>query len=168
MYTSEFNNDGKVDLVRRRCQQRACHVTVNGRCSLNRREYHWGPLRLLSANDFNRDGKLDLATVNPYAANISILFGKGDGSFEPPVNYNVGRFPGHIRVADFNRDGWLDIAVLGGNKDVDVFLGNGNGTFQNPTSYVFAQVPGALGAGDFNGDGKVDLIVGISSNRTVT
>ncbi len=37
---------------------------------------------LIVAGDFNGDGRLDLATGNVGSSDISVLFGKGDGTFE--------------------------------------------------------------------------------------
>jgi len=44
----------------------------------------------LAAGDFNGDGKLDLAVANQQSENISVLMGKGDGSFQAAVNYGAG------------------------------------------------------------------------------
>ncbi len=45
--------------------------------------------------DFDRDGKLDAAVINTGDINsstdtgsVSVLMGKGDGSFKAPVNYS--------------------------------------------------------------------------------
>jgi hypothetical protein len=62
--------------------------------------------------DFNGDAKLDLAVANQSPANVSILLGKGDGTFLAPDNYGAG--PGSltsVAVGDFNLDGKPDLAV---------------------------------------------------------
>ena len=40
--------------------------------------------------DFDGDGNLDLAVANGGSANVSILLGKGDGTFQPAVNFDAG------------------------------------------------------------------------------
>lgn len=67
----------------------------------------------IAVGDFNHDGNLDLAVVNSCCPNggVSILLGKGDGTFLPSVNYSAGDQPVSIVAADFNRDGNLDLAV---------------------------------------------------------
>ena len=48
------------------------------------------PARDLVAGDFNGDGRLDLATGNAGSNDISVLLGKGDGTFEEPTANLVG------------------------------------------------------------------------------
>src|SRR6266852_4846443 len=62
--------------------------------------------------DFNGDGKPDLAVANAGSANVSILLGNGDGTFQPAINFDAGLRPSFIAVGDFNGDGKLDLAVL--------------------------------------------------------
>jgi hypothetical protein len=62
--------------------------------------------------DFDQDGKLDLANVQTTIA--SILLGKGDGTFNPAMVYDVSGnagLPGSIATIDFNSDGAPDLAV---------------------------------------------------------
>lgn len=122
--------------------------------------------------DFNGDGKLDLAvanqgdgtTTNP--GSVSILLGKGDGTFQPAVNYPAGQSPNSIAVADFNGDGKLDLAVANQgialaaiDGSVSILLGKGDGTFQAAVDYAAGKIPSSIAAGDFNSDGKPDLAV---------
>src|SRR5207244_2671206 len=55
--------------------------------------------------DINRDGKLDVLVANAYASTgcceagpLGVLLGKGDGTFQPVVAYDVGGLGG-IKVA---------------------------------------------------------------------
>jgi hypothetical protein len=43
--------------------------------------------------DFNADGRLDLATANRQADDVSILLGNGDGSFGQQRRFAVGISP---------------------------------------------------------------------------
>jgi VCBS repeat protein/FG-GAP repeat protein len=130
----------------------------------------------VAVGDFNGDGKQDLAVVNsalgppevngvPTAGNgnVSILLGKGDGTFEAAVNYSVSssstNSPTSIAVGDFNGDGKLDLAVANGPANtVSILLGNGDGTFQAPSQYNAGAFAGYVTVADFNGDGKLDLL----------
>ncbi len=130
------------------------------------------------AEDFNGDGIPDLAILwsnnaigGPFS--ITILFGKGDGTFTtgPTVQPSgIQSYPTMIG-GDFNGDGKADLAVLSYNGNsisyITVLLGKGDGTFATPiTGQVYSQpqtggdvILGTLAAADFNGDGKLDLAV---------
>jgi len=114
--------------------------------------------------DFNHDGKLDVATTTfVYSGQVAVLLGRGDGTFQPAVYYNVDSHDQSlywIAAADFNGDGNVDLAVadaLGYN--ISILLGNGDGTFQPPVQYPTTEWPGFVATGDFNNDGKPDLII---------
>jgi hypothetical protein len=116
----------------------------------------------VAVGDFNGDGKLDLAVANEgigfITGGVSVLLGKGDGTFLPAVNYPTGG-SNAVAVGDFNGDGKLDLAVLSSGT-VRVLLGNGDGTFQTTNvSYAAGSEPSSVAVGDFNGDGFPDLAV---------
>lgn len=114
----------------------------------------------LTVGDFNGDGFADLAAVNGDGNTISVLLGKGDGTFGPPVSYPVPGSGGGIAAADFNGDGKLDLAVVNNvHGSVSVLLGNGDGTFKPAINAVFGGQPWYVFAGKFTGAGKVDLLI---------
>ncbi|MGB6482580.1 MAG: VCBS repeat-containing protein [Candidatus Acidiferrales bacterium] len=127
----------------------------------------------MTTGDFNGDGIPDLAVANYGDGTVSILLGKGDGTFTPAVGspFAVTFDPLAIVAADFNGDGKADLAMENGyyNGVVSVFLGNGDGTFTPaPNSPITVggafDTPGATAVGDFNGDGIPDLIATNSNN----
>src|SRR3989442_4227839 len=67
----------------------------------------------VAAGDFNGDGKPDLAVANAGTNNVSVLLGKGDGTFHTAVNYAAGAQPRSVAVADFNGDGKADLVGTG-------------------------------------------------------
>jgi hypothetical protein len=116
----------------------------------------------ITAADFNRDGKLDLAFgyTGPQWTG-AVFLGKGDGTFQDAWKFDLGG--GDVAVADFNGDGKLDVAMRFA-KNVYLWLGNGDGTFQK--GRLVASDKYDLGCGnsqlalvvnDFNGDGNPDL-----------
>lgn len=110
--------------------------------------------------DFNGDGITDIAVANLGANTISILLGKGDGTFQPHVDYAVGSSPLSIAAGDFNGDGKIDLAVANsGSNSISILLGNGDGTFQTHVDFATNFAPQSLATADFNGDGHLDLVV---------
>ena len=127
---------------------------------------------LRGGGDLNGDGKPDLAVANQggvsaynagwptaYAnGSVSVLLGKGDGTFDPPVNYATGNYArdhSSVAIGDFNGDGRRDLAVANyasyaaigyTNGDVSVLFGNGDGTFQPAASYMVGAAPGSRAA----------------------
>src|SRR5262249_54865509 len=59
----------------------------------------------MESADFNGDGKRDLAVADYGGGVIRLYLGRGDGSFEPVLNYDVGSPPFDLAWQDFNGDG---------------------------------------------------------------
>jgi hypothetical protein len=98
--------------------------------------------------------------VNYVTNSVSVLLGNGDGTFQSPVDYNVGSFPRFVVVSDFNLDGNLDLAVSNSeDTTVSILLGNGDGTFQLARNFEAGHGADRLAVGDFNQDGYPDLVV---------
>ncbi|HEY6803043.1 MAG TPA: FG-GAP-like repeat-containing protein [Pyrinomonadaceae bacterium] len=125
-------------------------------------------------DDFNNDGKADVAVANAFQAEISILLGNGNGTFASPIIVTAGLNILGIASADFNGDGKKDL-VVGNGRDVGgevaVVLGDGTGHFGQQLQ-IFLQsgtpntVP-SVATGDVNGDSKQDLVIvltGFGSN----
>jgi hypothetical protein len=128
-------------------------------------------LSAIVTDDFNGDGKLDLAVTDSVGNAVIILLGNGDGTFGAPTTIPVGNGPDAIVAADFNNDGKLDLAVANyGDGTITLLLGNGDGTFTQASGspYAVGQYPYQIAAADFNGDGKLDLATANLSDYTVS
>jgi hypothetical protein len=122
----------------------------------------------VAVGDFNRDGIPDLAVAN-FSDTVSVLLGKGDGTFGSAANYAVGSGPESVAVGDLNRDGIPDLVVANAfSNTVSVLLGNGDGTFQSAISYAVGGTPDSVAVGDFNRDGIPDLAVANFTTSTVS
>ena len=129
----------------------------------------------VAAGDFNGDGIFDLAVVSNSSAVpgvVTIMLGRGDGSFQVTSSFPTGQGSNFVVVADFNGDGKLDIVTSNYatgpfghanppviESDVWIFLGNGDGTFQEAGAYAIDVGPRSVAVGDSNGDGIPDLAV---------
>jgi hypothetical protein len=116
--------------------------------------------------DFNGDGISDLAVADQDSASVSILLGKGDGTFHAPLRFFAGSNARSLTVGDFNGDGIPDLAVAYGvgslylpDGSVRILLGKGDGSFQLGGNYAVGINPVSVAVGDFNGDGHIDLAV---------
>jgi hypothetical protein len=125
----------------------------------------------VSVADLNGDGKLDavLSSLNIFIPNgiVSVLLGRGDGTFEPAVTYDSGGYAApELALADVNGDGRLDIIVdncgpVGGcgTGVIGVLLGRGDGSFDPVVTFSSgAYNATSIAVADLNGDGKPDLV----------
>jgi hypothetical protein len=115
----------------------------------------------VAVTDVNGDGNPDLIVANLYSANVSVLLGNGNGTFQAPSNFFAGYGPVSLAAADINGDGIPDLIVANQfSQYASVLLGNGDGTFENPiTSPVGPYISSSVAVADVNGDGIPDLVV---------
>lgn len=133
----------------------------------------------IESGDFNSDGVVDFVTANQDQAvsGVSVLIGRGDGTFDEHLTYTFGIGQGSCNVAtgDFNSDGITDLASSASTdiRSVSLLLGNGSlgtgdGTFAPPVEIHIGHWPLGLAAGDFNGDGISDLAMADESADVAT
>ncbi len=124
--------------------------------------------------DFNHDGIPDVAVTNYDSGDVSVLLGRGDGTFEPQLRFNATTAPVDLAVGDFNGDGIPDLVAIDSQGDADstvaILLGRGDGTFEPERTFAGLTGPGypysTVTVADLNHDGKADLVVTGSNNVT--
>ena len=119
--------------------------------------------------DFDRDGNVDVVTANTQASSVSILLGRGDGTFEPQQEVSISSAARGIAVLDVDGDGDVDIATASpGNGLLTILLNDGNGVFGSSSTFgTGSAAEWALAAGDMNDDGILDLVAGGQSSQRI-
>ena len=136
----------------------------------------------IAAVDLDNDGSLDAVVghgISCYQApcvagtSITVMRGRGDGTFQPAPVIEVGSGTAAIGVGDFNRDGFSDLVLASSASRVPVLLGRGDGTFAQQTLTLIAQ--NNLGmdntdidVADVNADLIDDVVVALSLNGSKT
>src|SRR5688572_32504440 len=117
--------------------------------------------------DVTRDGLLDIVHSDYATHSISVLRGRGDGSFEPHImRQPVSPRPQGVAAADFNHDGIVDLAVAStGSSNLDILLGTSSGGLARTTIAVGRPL-NVLTSADLNSDGWIDLAA-VSSSTSV-
>ena len=172
--TADVNHDGKLDLVYvdgLNFSQRTVHILLGrGDGTFSHGEdinLPPGVGSVLTIADVTNDGNLDLllAGSNMLTANIAVLVGNGDGTFQAPLlttfqSPNSTGFPGFgsMAVGDINGDGKVDLVLLdSSNAVIYTLLGNNTGNFAF-SSTIQSFTRGTVSLVDLNGDGKLDLL----------
>jgi hypothetical protein len=166
--TADLNRDGKQDLIT--ANNFAADVSVvlgkgDGTFRPERR-FSVGPgPQGVTVADVNNDRVPDILTGNfgRLPDSLTVLIGRGDGTFREQQNYSAGVSVNDVAVGDFNRDGVADV-VVGEfiNNTVSVLLGKRHGGFEAARKYPTASGLNELAVADLNNDGTLDVITTVS------
>jgi hypothetical protein len=126
----------------------------------------------MALGDITGDGKDDLVVANFTYNTVSVLPGRGNGTFALSVTYTAGLIgkaknkPISVALADLNKDGRLDVVTANyGTTTVGVMPGKADGTLGAMTTYPsggnYSSICTRLG--DVNGDGRLDAIISNSN-----
>jgi hypothetical protein len=131
-----------------------------------------GPIAV-TVNDFNNDGKADLAIVNETSNNVAVLQGNGDGTFKefPRSPLAVGSFPVAIASGTLAGSTGPALAIANQNDNsVSVYLGNGDGTFaaSSQSPLTTSSAPGGVAIADFAQQSNGGIAVTNRSSGTVS
>jgi hypothetical protein len=163
LYSADFNRDGIPDLVAGFTAAGGVQVflgnvagtlTVGGTYPVGGNN-----TSAMAVADFNQDGNADLVVATASNANLSLLYGDGNGGFAPFVNVPVDNYPFQMTVADFNADGFPDLGVACFSSfKLQTLLSKKNG-FAAPVTFSTINHTAGMVSGDVNQDGVADLVV---------
>jgi len=123
--------------------------------------------------DLNRDGWLDLTTVNEVSEDVRVFLNSGDGtgSYDPfltpfPISFEASP----NESADFNRDGKVDMcAAATSTSTVWILTGVGDGTWAPPGQEIsVGEAPHGVAVLDVDGDGDQDIATANTNDDNVS
>ena len=172
----DLDKDGKLDLVvtlgKISQEGQVAIMTGNGTggFALTNTLFVGPAPNFATTGDFNRDGNLDLVTVNNTGNTMSILQSIGAAAFLIPGRIPVpfGAFPDGVLVGDFNRDSKVDIIAANEQiNSISVIQGDGNCGFTTVNSANNTGItPIAIASADFNRDNCPDLVTANNGDGT--
>lgn len=116
------------------------------------------------ACDLNRDGRLDITTINQDSGDARVFL--HTGVYEHPYGAMLSPYPqiplssSPNDVADFNRDGFIDMMTASDSENkFAVLMGNGDGTFQAGVEVASGWYARGIVSLDVDGDADADIAV---------
>jgi hypothetical protein len=130
-----------------------------------------GPQALTLA-DVSGDGVTDLLVTDRENDGLLVYLGKGDGTFQAPVNYELDGTPMAVAVADVaspfasdtsgDIDGHVDVIVAHEDGYAEILLGRGDGGFDPPEQDLSDTLDSleliGIAVRDLDGNGRLDLV----------
>lgn len=117
--------------------------------------------------DMDGDGLMDIVTGDKIGDTVSVLLGRGDGTFDPSVQYAMGDLPRGVAVFDMDGDGDTDVVSANANSSsLSLRMNNGDGTLGPATTMDGGgDREWGLASGDMNNDGIIDFVVGAQGSE---
>lgn len=113
----DFNRDGKIDLAVAAFYEGKIAVLLgNGDGTFKQAAYYTvggnETANSLVAVDLRNIGILDLVVTNSLNAEVEVLLGNGDGTFEQPLSYPTVAKPFYLAAGDFTNSSYSGVVAL--------------------------------------------------------
>ncbi len=169
----DFNEDGFPDLA---VTLRFHKVSImlgkgNGKFKAAKSMPMKGQPTGLVLGDYNHDKHVDIAVAVAGSGNrgIQILWGKGDGEFNPSKLFKGGGQPLTIVNIDANIDGYDDLVTSSNPLHaMTTVINNKDETFTGLTDFASGNFPKFVAVADFTGDGIPDIAVSNPTDDVVS
>jgi hypothetical protein len=133
---ADIDEDGQLDVV---CGNVVWLGNGDGTLRAGTRIVRYGDNGIV-LEDFDGDHHVDAAFLSE-SRMVSVLPGRGDGTFGPPLQYGTGAGPRSMTAGDFDGDGRIDLAVSNYSESISILLNRS----QAPAVAVrFELAPGTL------------------------
>ena len=176
MAGGRFGSDSAVDLAITDNYQGLGILRGHGDGSFDPPVYYGNgiPMTWMAVADFNGDGNLDVAVVeptNPYPnGQITVFLGQSDGTFVEGPSTPLAHQASGLVAANIDGGTRVDLATTNaGDNSLSVYIGFGTGAFQSPVDYATGPNPVAIAAGYLDSSSFPSLVVanGGASNVSV-
>jgi len=165
----DFNRDGAIDLAITTYNTNHVAVLLRDSEKGNFKLHVDYPVGkgpgMIVCGQLDGDGFEDLVVLNQDGDSFSTLYGKGDGTFEDPIEFGLtnGAKSSAIALTDANKDGLTDVIIAEYGTGIILLIQNaGARTWGNVDIIHYGSGPRWLLPIDLDKNGEVDLII---SNR---